>query len=532
MTPSTSREQALDVYGSAAARVQPTVRAAAVTAARKESYGQILWSTVLVGGSSAANVVFGVIRTKAMALILGPAGVGLMGVYGSVADVAQSLAGMGIQSSGVRQIAEAAGSGDELRIARTALVLRRVAIALGTFGAIALLLAAAPVSQLTFGTREGAAGVALLSLAILFKEVAAGQGALIQGMRRIADLARLTVLSAFFGTALTIPIVYVWGTAGVVPSLVAVAAVGVLTSTWYSRKIRLPRVSLTPREVGAEARALLGLGFAFMVTAFLTMGAAYVIRVLVLRSAGFEAAGLYQAAWALGGLYVAFILQAMGADFYPRLTAVGHDDTACNRMVNEQAHISLLLAGPGILATLALAPLVVAVFYSPKFYPAVTILRWICLGMTLRIIAWPMGYVVVAKGAKGIMIATEVAAAAVHVGLAWLLLPAVGLAGAGIAFFGLYVWHGILIYGIVRRLTGFRWSHENLRLGLVVLLLAALSFASFSLVPSWMATVFGLAISAVCTLYSARVLVTLLPEGRALHLLRSWIPGTGTRKTS
>ena len=50
------------------------------------------------------------------------------------------------------------------------------------------------------------------------------------------------------------------------------------------------------------------------------MGAAYTIRLIVLRNAGLEAAGLYQAAWVLGGLYVAFILQAMGADFYPRLT--------------------------------------------------------------------------------------------------------------------------------------------------------------------------------------------------------------------
>ena len=51
------------------------------------------------------------------------------------------------------------------------------------------------------------------------------------------------------------------------------------------------------------------------------MGVAYVVRITVLRKVGIEATGLYQSAWTLGGLYVAFILQAMGADFYPRLTA-------------------------------------------------------------------------------------------------------------------------------------------------------------------------------------------------------------------
>ena len=44
-----------------------------------------------------------------------------------------------------------------------------------------------------------------------------------------------------------------------------------------------------------------------------------------------------------------------------------------------------------------------------------------------------------AKGAQQVFFWTEVAATFVHVGLAWLLVTQVGLAGAGAAFFGLYV---------------------------------------------------------------------------------------------
>src|SRR5258705_12491703 len=83
------------------------------------TYSQILKSTALIGGSSVVNIGFGIIRTKAMALFLGPGGVGLMGLYSAIADLANSLAGFGIQSSGVRQIAEAVGTGEAERIART-----------------------------------------------------------------------------------------------------------------------------------------------------------------------------------------------------------------------------------------------------------------------------------------------------------------------------------------------------------------------------------------------------------------------------
>ncbi len=457
---------ALPVPASGAAQAIPRVP--------KSTYGQILKSTALIGGSSVINIVFAIVRTKAMALFLGAAGVGLMGLYGSVADLTQSLAGLGLQNSGVRQIAEAVGSGEAARIARTATVLKRVSIFLGLTGGVLLVAFAGPVSQVTFGSREQTTGVAFLSLAVLLRSISAGQGALIQGMRRIRDLASMSVLAGFFGTVISIPLVFLFREKGIVPSLVAVAVCAVLTSWWYSRKVNVETVSMPIAQVGREAAALLKLGVAFMASGFLTLGAAHAIRIIVLRYAGFEAAGLYQAAWALGGLYVGIILQAMGADFYPRLTAVSKDNVECNRLVNEQAQISLLLAGPGVMATLTFAPLVVAVFYSDRFSGAVDLLRWICLGMTLRVVAFPLGYVVLAKGAQQIFLITEIAATLVHVGLAWLLVAHIGTNGAGAAFFGLYLWHAFFIYAIVRRLSGFRWTRRTV-----------VSGWCFSLRPPW-----------------------------------------------
>ena len=115
------------------------------------------------------------------------------------------------------------------------------------------------------------------------------------------------------------------------------------------------------------------------------MGAAYAVRAMVLQWDGAEAAGYYQAAWTVGGLYVGTILQAMGADFYPRLTGAAHDHALMNRLVNEQTQVGLLLAAPGVIATLAFAPLAILVLYSSEFGEATEVLRWICLGMALRV---------------------------------------------------------------------------------------------------------------------------------------------------
>jgi enterobacterial common antigen flippase len=475
------------------------------------SYGQILKSSALVGGSQVVNIAIGIVRTKAMAMLLGPAGFGLFGLYGSIQNLTQSIAGMGINSSGVRQIAEAVGSGDNDRVSKTAAVLRRTAVVLGVLGATGLFVFSRQISRLTFGSADRSAAVSLLSVAVTFGLISGGQGALLQGMRRIADLAKMNVLSAFFGFCAAIPLVYLFRDKGVVASLVVVAATGILTSWWYTRKIGIQPTSVALSEVRHEACALLKLGSAFMASSLMTVGVAYAVRIIILRSAGFEATGLYQAAWTLGGLYVGFILQAMGADFYPRLTASIHDHEEANRIVNEQTLIGLMLAGPGVLATLTLAPLVIGLFYSAKFAAAVLILRWICLGAVLQVVTWPIGFIIVAKGNQVLFFAAEFAWTSVAICLAWLFLRCFGVTGAGMAFFGSYVFHILLIYPIVRRLTGFRWSDENKQNGAIFsILISAVFLLSYVRSPGISATL-GTLIAGCSAVYSIRRFLYLVP---------------------
>ena len=477
---------------------------------KRGTHREILKSSALVGGSSLVNIGIGIVRTKAMAILLGPAGFGLFGIYNSVANITQTLAGMGVNSSGVRQIAEAVSSGEEKRVARTAVVLRVVSIVLGCLGAAFLIVFSKQVSAVTFGNRQNASQIALLSIAVFLMLVSAGQGALIQGTRRIADLARMNTFGAISATLFSIPMVYFFHEKGVVPALIAVAMMTLLASWWYSRKIKIESFDLNPSAMFQETCGLLKLGIAFMSSGLMTMGVAYVVRLTILRKIGFEATGLYQSAWTLGGLYVSFILQAMGADFYPRLTAVANKNDECNRLVNEQTEIGILLAGPGVLATLTFAPLVLNIFYSAKFIDAVVILRWLSLGAVLQVVTWPMGFIVIAKARQKLFFLCEAAWAVVSLLLAWLCVTGFGLAGAGMAFFGSYVFHGLMMYIVARRLTGFRWSNQNVRILLLYLPLISIIFASSYWLTSISAFCVGALAVTLSSIYSVWMLMSLV----------------------
>jgi enterobacterial common antigen flippase len=487
----------------------------------RSSYGQILKSSAIIGGSSMINILIGIARTKFMAILLGPSGVGLMGLYTSITDLTQSIVGMGLNSSGVRQIAEAVGSEDTKRIAITAQVLRRMSIFLGLLGAVFLFGFAQQISLVTFDNAQHSNDIRLISLAIFFSIVSAGQGALIQGMRRIGDLAKMGIFGTLSGAIISIIAIYYLGEDGVAIAIVLIAAMSLATSFWYRLKIKISPHPMNISEISNEQVALLKLGFAFMSSGLMMTGSAYIIRMMIVRKVGYDAAGLYQSAWALGGLYIGIILQAMGADFYPRLTAAIKDNTECNRLVNEQAHIGMLLATPGILATLTLAPLVIELFYSSKFQGAVELLRWLCLGMSMRVMSWPMGFIIVAKGIQKAFIYSELAWTIVYLGLAWICINTYQLNGAGIAFFGSYIFHVLMVYFIVRKISGFRWSSANYTTSLIFLALIMVVFSSYYILPPLLTIGLGVIATLLSSVYSIHFIVNLVsPERIPRHVAR------------
>jgi PST family polysaccharide transporter len=456
------------------------------------SYREILRSTALIGGASAATVCIGIARTKAMALILGPAGFGLMGVYLTIVDLTRSVAQLGINASGVRQIADASASDDRLRLARTITALRRVSLLCALLGAALLAALAVPVAVLTFGDAQHAAAIAGLGAAVFFGSLAAAQGALLQGLRRVGDLARVAVAGGVIGSAAAVALVLVFGSEGMVPALAALAAGAAAASWWYARRVRVDDVGpIGTAALTTEIAALARLGLAFLASGLLTALAAYAVRGIVLRHAGLEAAGLYQAAWTLGGFYIGFVLQALGTDFYPRLVGAKADDALCTRLVNEQAHVSLLIALPGVLATLTLAPVALEWLYSAAFAPAVPVLRWIVLGMALRVLTWPLGYIVIAHDRQRLFMGIEAAWATASIGLAWIFVEAFGVVGSGIAFFACCALHAALVWPIARYLIGFRWSRANRFSALAAFALVGAVFVGDETLPAALAAAFG-----------------------------------------
>jgi antigen flippase len=487
-----------------------------VTSSKSKSYNQILKSSFVVGSASFINIILGIVRTKFLALWLGPAGVGVLGIYNSVVQTASALGGLGIGRSGVRQIAETAGAGFMDRCARSVAATLRWSLVLGLIAGGVVLLLCVPISRFTFRHKQQAPQIGWLGLAVVATILSAGQIATIQGTRHVRFLAQQNVIGAFLGTLVSIPIVYLYGQAGVVWVVLSVSLIGLASSSFYVRKVPLVKVRLAWRDYWTEGRSLIRLGVILMMTGLLSTGTLLVVRTFLNRQMGEASTGYFQSAFSISAVYLDFILQAMAADFYPRLTAASQDHEVCNRLVNEQMEIALLLAAPLILTMLAFSQIVIYLLYSSNFGPACELLRWQMIGSLFKVAAWPIGFIPLAKNQGLKFLVCELLWNATYLGIILLGLKSYGLVIAGTGFVAayglLFVW--TLLLGA--RLTGFRLNRINRTLLAVFLSACLLIVLLMRFAPPGVYYTLSIPIVLVCACWSLTKLYAFLgPEAIA-----------------
>ena len=81
------------------------------SAAFGSSHGHTLRATSIIGGASLVNIALGLIRMKIAAVVLGPVGVGTLGLLQNLLNAAATLSGLNLGVAGARQIVASESSG-------------------------------------------------------------------------------------------------------------------------------------------------------------------------------------------------------------------------------------------------------------------------------------------------------------------------------------------------------------------------------------------------------------------------------------
>jgi O-antigen/teichoic acid export membrane protein len=469
---------------------------------QQSSYRQIMKATSLFGGVQVFNIIIGIIRSKFVAVLLGPAGMGIMGLLTSTTGIISSLTNFGLGTSAVKDIAAAFGSGNEKRVGTVITAFRRMVWITGLLGLVITLLLAPWLSQLTFGNHNYTMAFIWLSLTLLFNQLSSGQMVLFQGMRKLKFLATANLSGSTIGLIVTLPLYFYYGIDGIVPGIIGTALASLLISWYFSGKIKIEKVALSPLQTVAEGKNMLRMGFIISLSGLLSVGAAYIVRIFISRTGGVDQVGLYNAGFAIINTYVGLIFSAMSTDYYPRLSAVAHDNLRCKQTINQQAEIALLILAPILIVFLIFINWVVILLYSKQFIAVNGMIYWAALGMFFKACSWAIAFVFLAKGASKLYFWNELVA-----NLLLLLFNLIGyhfwgLTGLGISFTIAYLLYLIQVFLISKTKFAFKFDRDLIEIFVIQFGLAIAGFLTTKYLLNPFNYILGILLIAVSAWYS------------------------------
>lgn len=470
------------------------------------SYRQILKATSIFGGVQVFNIIVSIIRSKFIAILLGPTGMGISGLLTSTTGLTSALTNFGLGTSAVKNVAAAGATSNDTRISTVVTVLRRLVWITGLLGMVLTAVLSTWLSELTFGNREYRLAFIWISVTLLFKQLTSGQMVVLQGLRKLQYLAQANIFGTIIGLVISIPVYYIWRIDGIVPAIIITSVISMFFSWHFAQKVTVSSIKISTQETISEGKEMLKMGFILSLNGLIAIGVSYLVRIYISNTGGVEQVGLYSAGFAIIGTYVGMVFTAMSTDYYPRLSAVADDYKKARILINQQAEVAVLILAPILSVFLIFINWIVILLYSQKFIAINEMIHWAALGMYFKAASWSVAFFLLAKGATKVFFWNEFFAHIYVLCLNVIGYRLAGLEGLGISFLIAYFIYFIQVFLITNVKYLFSFESVFYKISGIQLFLGLLCFGIMKTFSSPWTFILGFLIVLISTFYSIKEL--------------------------
>jgi len=443
---------------------------------KENSYKKIIKSTSLFGLVQLSNLIISVVRHKFFAVLIGPAGYGTLSLLYSSFDIIRQFSGLGLDVAGVKKVSE--NKDNPIEKSKAAALIIRLSIITGIAGTLFFIAISYNLSKWIFGNKTQVISLIIISIAILFRQIIAGQTAIMQGEGKLKYLAKTNLLGNLLGLLLSAPLFIYLKVDAILPSILLSAAVTLGVSCYYYSKMTIAKHPLRYNVVIKEGKQTLHFGALVAINGFLPVVANYIIQLYINHATGIAEVGLFNTGQVIITSYMGIIFSAMTMEYYPRLASHKKDHFKEGEAVSQQLTFSILLIIPVIVAFVGLMPIIIELLFSSKFLSVVPMLFWLVIAMFFKAISFCIGYVIIARADSSVFLKTSFLFNVIYICFCLVGYYYGGLEGLGIGFLSYYIIHLMAVYFIVKlryKLIYNKTPYKLLALGLVAMLILILT---------------------------------------------------------
>jgi len=436
---------------------------------KETSYRQIFKATSIFGSVQVFNIIVTLLRGKAVALLIGTAGMGLNGLFMSALTLIKSITSLGISDSAIRDISKAHAHGDNQKMRLAFTVFKKWIWITALLGIVLTIIFSSLLSQFSFNSSEHTLSYIWLSITFVFGALAGGTYTLLRGTRQIKYLAQANVFGGIVGLVVALPIFYFYGINGVVPAIIATAFGNYLVSLYFERKIHFESIEISWKDAFQLGKPMVKLGLSLTIINLLTAATAFMLNAFISKIGTISDVGYYNAGISIVEGYVGMVFTAMATDYFPRLSGVIMDDVKWKQLVNEQAELVLIILSMVLVLLISTTPILIPILLSKEFLVIKDFIFWSVLAIPLKGLVWVIGFIILAKGDNKLFLIIEVISNLIVLVFNLCFYKYFGMNGLGVSMIISYFISILVIGFLLKSKYDFSYSKQVLKLFTMVM---------------------------------------------------------------
>lgn len=382
--------------------------------------------------STAVRMLTAFITTKVAAILIGPAGVALVGQLQNFSSIVMAIATGGINTGVTKYVAEYKNSKNKIRIfISTAL---RINLTLSVLVGIVMIFLSSFLSQQLFHSEEYQLVLIIFGFTIVLYSLNTLLLCILNGFKEFKKFVTINIFASITGLTFSVSLIYFFGIIGALISVVTYQSVVVFVTIIMLTKTEWFNINYFLFGFSKLAlKKYLGYTLMVLVSAFSVPVASIIIRNHITINLSLNDAGIWEGVNQVANLIFMFINSTIITYYIPRLSELKVKKDLQKEIITT-AKFVLPVTLLACIFIFLLRDFVIKILFSPSFYPMRDLFFFQLIGLFFKLTSFLVATLMHAKAKTKEFVITEILFSATNVLLSVVFINLYGLIGVTIAF--------------------------------------------------------------------------------------------------
>ena len=389
-------------------------------------------TSILTFIATAIKMLAGLVINKAVAVYIGPTGLALVGQFQNFSQLVMTAA-RGAINSGVTKYAAEYGKDDE-RIPILFSTASKISLAASVIVGAGIVIFSNYVSLQFLKSEEYDYIFVIFGFTIVLFVINNLLLSILNGLKEIKTWVMINIIQSLYSLVFTTLLIVFLGLDGALIALVTNQSVIFFIVIWMLRKHPVIKLENFRGAFDTPEAKKLG-GFALMaITSAATVPVSHlIVRNYLSENLSWDAAGYWQAIWYISTMYLMVVTTTLSIYYLPKLSEITDKAELRNELLQGYKIIMPIVIVMSVTIFL-LKDFIIWLLFTEDFAPMRELFFWQLVGDVMKLAAWLIAYLMLAKAMTKTFIATEIVFSLSFVLLSIWFVNQYGLVGMSYSF--------------------------------------------------------------------------------------------------